>query len=201
MWDTRAMRTAHPSPEADTATRILDVAAQLVQTQGFNGFSYGDVAQAIGLTRATLHHHFPTKADLGQALIDRYTVAFATALSDLDAAGADPRRLLVSYADLYAHVLEDRRMCLCGMLAAEVDTLPPQMRASVVRFFDASERWLEAVLERGRAEGALRFEGPARDEARLLIGGLEGAMLLARPYADVDRFREAAGRLIATLVP
>ncbi len=182
----------------DTATRILDVAERLAQTRGFNGFSYADIAAELGLTKASLHYHFPGKAELGEALIDRYANRFAAALASLQQ--TDPRVALEAYVELYAAVLRGDRMCLCGMLAAEYETLPASMQVAVIRFFDASEVWLEAVLDRGRDEGSLQFSGAARDEARLLVGGLEGAMLVARPYGDSARFRVAADRLIAALV-
>ena len=173
---------------------------RLAQTRGFNGFSYADIAAELGLTKASLHYHFPGKAELGEALIDRYAKRFAVALASLGEQQSDPRAALEGYVALYAAVLRGDRMCLCGMLAAEYETLPAPMQAAVIRFFDASEVWLEAVLERGRDEGALQFAGAAREEARLLVGGLEGAMLVARPYGDIARFRVVADRLIAALV-
>ena len=183
----------------DTATRILDIAERLAQTRGFNGFSYADIAAELGLTKASLHYHFSGKAELGEALIDRYASRFAAALEPLGEQPIDPHNALEAYVELYAAVLRGDRMCLCGMLAAEYETLPAPMQVAVLRFFDASEVWLEAILERGRDEGSLRFTGAARDEARLLVGGLEGAMLVARPYGDIARFRTAADRLIAAL--
>ena len=188
------------STTTDTPTRILDVAERLAQTRGYNGFSYADIAGELGLTKASLHYHFPGKAELGEALIDRYASRFAAALASLGEQQADARVALEAYIELYAAVLREDRMCLCGMLAAEYATLPASMQAAVIRFFDASEAWLEAVIDRGRIEGGLHFSGAARDEARLLIGGLEGAMLVARSYGDVTRFRAVADRLIAALV-
>ena len=61
----------------DTANQILDVAEHLVQVRGFNAFSYADVAGELGLTNAALHYHFPSKSELGEALIDRYAIRFA----------------------------------------------------------------------------------------------------------------------------
>ena len=80
-------------------------------------------------------------------------------------------------------------MCLCGMLAAEYETLPDPMRRAVVRFFDTNEAWLAKVLARGRRRRTLAFAGRAREAARLIVSGLEGAMLVARPYGDLARFR------------
>lgn len=194
------MSSAVDERRTDTATRILDVAERLAQTRGFNGFSYADIAAELGLTKASLHYHFPGKAELGEALIDRYASRFARALAVLGEQGNDPREALAEYVELYAAVLRGDRMCLCGMLAAEYETLPAPMQAAVIRFFDASEVWLESVLGRGRDEGALTFPGSAREEARLLLGGLEGAMLVARPYGDMARFRVVADRLIAPLL-
>ena len=106
---------------------------------------------------------------------------------------------LRAYAKLYADVFRNDRMCLCGMLAADYATLPDPMRARVVKFFDDNEVWLARVLEEGRKAGSIRFEGSPRPVARTLIGGLEGAMLVARPYHDVKRFRDAADLLIGGL--
>jgi TetR/AcrR family transcriptional repressor of nem operon len=193
------VNTGRAAREAGTGARILDVAERLVQVRGFNGFSYADVAAELGVTRASLHYHFPGKAELGEALINRYATRFGEALQAIDLDGGDVRTRLAAYAALYAGVLREHRMCLCGMLAADYDTLPPPMREAVVRFFDENEAWLERVLEQGLAQGALRYPGPARDQAQLIISALEGAMLVARPYADPERFQAAARRLLATL--
>ena len=185
--------------DAGTATRILDVAERLAQMRGFNGFSYADIAIELGITKAALHYHFATKADLGEALIGRYAARFGEALAAIDANTAAAPAKLQGYAGLYADVLRNRRMCLCGMLAAEYPTLPGAMQASVVSFFDQNEAWLQDVLEQGRADGSLHFTGPARDAARMIISCLEGAMLVARPYRDFPRFQDAAASLITGL--
>jgi TetR/AcrR family transcriptional regulator, transcriptional repressor for nem operon len=186
--------------DTGTAERILDVAEALVQSRGFNGFSYADVAEALGITKAALHYHFPGKAELGEALVERYARRFGDALVTVDRDELDGPAKLRAYARLYADVFQDDRMCLCGMLAADYATLPDPMRERVVGFFDDNERWLARVLEAGRSDGSLRFQGTARGVARTLVGGLEGAMLVARPYGDVRRFRAAAALLVDGVV-
>ena len=187
--------------DVGTASRILDVAERLVQVRGFNGFSYADIAAELQITKAALHYHFASKADLGEALIARYANHFMAALANLDTAGGTACAKLDSYAGLYLQVLRNRKMCLCGMLAAEYQTLPQSMRDAVISFFDQNESWLEAVLEQGRHEGSLQFTGSARDAARMIVSGLEGAMLIARPYGDIARFQAAAANLLAGLEP
>jgi TetR/AcrR family transcriptional regulator, transcriptional repressor for nem operon len=144
-------------------------------------------------------HHFPGKAELGEALIGRYAARFADALEQIDAGGGTAPAKLAAYAGIYADVLRDRRMCLCGMLAADYDTLPQPMRDSVLRFFDDNEAWLKDVVDQGQKEGSLHLDGSAREAARALVGGLEGALLISRPYDDPSRFEAAAARLLTSL--
>lgn len=184
------------TPDTGTAQRILDVAERLVQRRGYNGFSYADVAGELGITKASLHYHFSGKAELGQALIERYSLRFAEALQAIDSGISSPRAQLEAYASLYAEVLREDRMCLCGMLAAEYQTLPEPMRGSVMAFFERNATWLAGVLEQGQAEGGLSFGGSPHEAAQTLLGSLQGAMLLARPYGDVARFQAAAAHTL-----
>jgi TetR/AcrR family transcriptional repressor of nem operon len=184
---------------ANTRSRILDAGERLVQVRGFNGFSYADVAAELSLTKASLHYHFPSKAELGEALIARYAERFAHALAAIDANVTLAPAKLDAYASLYAKVLREERMCLCGMLAAEYQTLPDPIRDAVVAFLDDNEAWLALVLEDGREDGSLRFSNTAADTARSIVSGLEGAMLVARPYGAIERFETAAAQLLASL--
>ncbi len=184
----------------NTPDRILDIAERLAQTLGFNGFSYADIAAELGLTKASLHYHFPGKADLGRALIARYADQFAAALTEIDRRAGDERTKLWRFAEAYERVLLQDRMCLCGVFAAEVGTLPEAMRMELRRFFDLSEAWLGAVLQVGRTAGRLKFDGAPAETARALTAGLQGAMLLARAYEDPSRFAATAKRLLVNVV-
>jgi TetR/AcrR family transcriptional regulator, transcriptional repressor for nem operon len=184
-----------------TSDQILDVAERLAQTRGFNGFSYADIAAELGITKASLHYHFPSKAELGRALIDRYAAVFAAGLAHIESTVSSSSVQLEHYVAIYAEVLKAGRMCLCGMLAAEYMTLPAGMQEAIREFFDLNERWLERVLDAGRVDGTLAFDGSAQDAARVVTAALEGALLLARPYGDTDRFAMATGRLLSEFAP
>jgi TetR/AcrR family transcriptional repressor of nem operon len=183
----------------DTAARILDVAERLVQVQGFNAFSYADVAAEVQIRKASLHHHFPTKAALGQALITRYRSRFSRSLADIQVGSSDARARLKAYARLYGGVLRKRRMCLCGVLAADFETLPGPMRQGVVGFFRDNEAWLAGVLEEGRRQKTLQFQGPAAKLAAFVVSSLEGAMLVARSYGRMERFEAVVKKLLGDL--
>jgi TetR/AcrR family transcriptional repressor of nem operon len=192
----------HPPPKAPptaAATAILDVAEQLAQTKGYNGFSYADIAAQLGVTKASLHYHFPSKAELGCALIERYHSVFGAALHSIDGQAAEPCKKLRLYVGLYDSVLRNDRMCLCGMLAAEYATLPRPMQDGLKSFFEANELWLRGVLKDGARSGRIQFKESPNERARVLLGALEGAMLVARSYGDPGRFKAAAQCLLADL--
>jgi TetR/AcrR family transcriptional repressor of nem operon len=195
-------KNAPPRPKnapPRTAERILDIAERLVQVRGFNNFSYADVASELDITTASLHYHYPGKAELGQALITRYSERFYEALGQIDRELPDARAKLEAYANLYAEVLRGKRMCMCGILAAEYQTLPKPMRSAVIGFFDENQRWLAHLLTEGKAERTLKFTGSPEDVAQAILSTLEGAMLVARPYGDLGRFDAAAGQLLTGL--
>jgi TetR/AcrR family transcriptional repressor of nem operon len=195
------MAVARNRKESGTAERVLDIAERLVQVRGFSNFSYADIATELGITKASLHYHYPGKAELGQALITRYAERFKQALDEIDRDLPDARAKLEAYADLYAGVLRSERMCMCGILAAEYQTLPAAMQSEVIRFFDENRRWLANLLKQGKADGTLSYRGRAEDAAQGILSTLEGAMLVARPYGDMARFNAAAKQLLAGLTP
>lgn len=193
------MTVAPDTNEKPTAERILDIAERLVQTRGFTNFSYADIAAELGITKASLHYHFPGKAELGQAVIARYGERFAEALREIDRTVPDARAKLEAYAGLYADVLRGNRMCMCGVLAGEYETLPDPMRAAVIRFFDDNQTWLVHVLDEGLQDRTLEFSGSKEDVAQTVLVTLEGAMLVARPYGDLGRFTATSQQLILGL--
>lgn len=194
-----AMKSRKTKRSPNTPDRILDVAQELTQTRGYNGFSYADVAAKIGLTKASLHHHFATKAALGAALIERYTARVAQALEEIDATGKDAPERLARFTQIYADVLRQDRLCLCAMLAAEFGTLSPAIQKAVRQFFKSAHAWLQKVIADGRAAGSLAPQGSDAEAARVLLSGLEGAMLIARPLRDNENFYTTSRSLLANL--
>src|SRR6185295_7691009 len=185
---------------AQTAGRILDIAERLVQTRGYNGFSYADISSELRIKNASVHYHFPSKTDLGKRLVSRYRENFMAALEGLERETGDARRRLRRYVGLWTRVLRERdRMCLCGMMAADIAILPKSVRDEIKRFFDENEAWLVRVIGEGRKAKSLRLAGTPEVEARLLTMGLEGAMLVARSYGEPRRFEEIANRLLEGL--
>jgi TetR/AcrR family transcriptional repressor of nem operon len=187
------------SNRGETSEHILDVAQHLVQTRGFNAFSYADIAAVLKVTKASLHYHYPSKTSLGLALIARYETRFRRMLGAIDARRQPAADRIKSYMAIYAGVLADHRMCMCGMLAAEFETLPQDMQGALDRFFAMNEAWLETVLREGLADTSLSFADEPGALAQFMVATLEGAMMLARSHADEARFQTAERRLLSVL--
>lgn len=186
----------------DIQTRILDAAERLCQTRGYNGFSYRDLAEIVGIRSPSIHYHFPTKSDLGKAMIIRYRQMLETAMAEIERREASAQGRVERFVSLLRSILADEnRLCLCGILAAEAGTLSSEMKAELRRSFDECERWLARVLEAGRRAGQLKFDGSPKIAARAVFGALEGAMITARALGEPDRLDESAEWVMAQLVP
>lgn len=196
-WSKHRLKKTLSSDRKETPERILDVAQALVQTRGYNAFSYADIASTLNVTKASLHYHFPSKGSLGHSLIARYETRFRSALEDIEGKDQSAAEQIAGYMAIYAGVLADHRMCMCGMLAAEFETLPEAMQSALDHFFGMNENWLEAILRKGLVDGSLRFDENPKALSQFLVAALEGAMMLARSHADDQRFHAAVRRLLA----
>ena len=150
-------------------------------------------------TFPALHYHYAGKSELGQPLIGRYAIGFTEALAASEIQTPDAWLRLDHYADLHLDMLRDQRMCPCGMMAGEYETLPALMQEAVIRFFHDTETWLTRVLGGGRESGTLEFVGSPHKVAQTVVVVLQGAMLVARPRGDISRFQAAVDRLLASL--
>ena len=160
---------------------ILDAAEAFVQARGYNGFSFRDVATAVGVKSSSVHYHFPTKADLGATLARRYRERFLEKLGDGAAADPDDKAAIRRYVGVFRNALiHDGRMCLCGMLGAEIQSLPPTVATEVKRMFEESVDWLADSLGRPADE--------ARTRALRITATVEGAMILSRTFGDPGMF-------------
>lgn len=184
-----------------TADRILDVAEELVQVRGYNAFSYADVAAALGIQKASLHHHYASKEDLGMALLERYRRRFLEALREIESECGSATGCLDRYVRLYADVLHRGRMCMCGMLAADIETLPRSMRRGIEGFFAENAAWLTRVLEQGKARGDLLLEESPAATATFIVSSLEGALLVARANGRPRQFDHVARLILRRLRP
>ena len=178
----------------DTRTELLIQAESLVRGRGWSGFSYADLAEAVGIRKASIHHHFRTKDDLGAALVAAYGERYDAALAEILRAHPAGIDRIEAYGRLYLGGVEQGLGCLCAALATEGDALPGRLRGDVVAFFARHVSWLEQVFRDGVADGSIRSDLDPASHARLVVATLEGALLLERLLGGAKAF---AGTLTA----
>jgi TetR/AcrR family transcriptional regulator, transcriptional repressor for nem operon len=185
----------------DTRAELLMLAETLVRATGYAGFSYADLAAAVGIRKASIHHHFPTKTDLAVALVAAYAERYAAALAAIELAHAEAPARVAAYGRLYLGGVEQGLGCLCAVLAVEGDALPERLRADISRFFEDHIAWLDRVLRDGLAGGTVRPDLDPAAQARLVIATLEGALLLERLLGGSAAFAGTLDALVAGLRP
>ena len=171
----------------DTKERIMEAARLIVQDLGYAGLSFRELAKEVGIKSASIHYYFPTKGALGAALTSRYTAHYAEILEGLLAEGLDPQTCLLRYTDLFRDTLRNgNRMCLAGILSAERNELPEEVRAEVVKWGEMNEAWIARVL----AIHASVEAGRQKHRARAIFAAVSGAQLVAHSRGDVAVYEE-----------
>jgi TetR/AcrR family transcriptional repressor of nem operon len=172
----------HPQKElSPSALRIVDAAQDLIQEVGYNGFSFEHISQAVGMRKASVHHHFGSKADLGVAVVQRYSHQFEASLQQILVTLKSAPERLQAYADLFEKAAQNSKyICVCGMLGAETNSLDPAVNAEVQGFFQLNLAWLREVIQEGLSSRSLRSPHQASELAASYLSLLEGAMLVGR---------------------
>ncbi|HWX34071.1 MAG TPA: TetR/AcrR family transcriptional regulator [Steroidobacteraceae bacterium] len=186
-----------------TSDDILACARSLIVAGGYNGFSYADIADVVGIRKASIHHHFPSKADLVRTLVARYREEAEAGIANLERQVSDPLEQLRFYAGYWEACIADASapFCVCALLASQLPALPEEVGLEVRAHFRSLSAWLTSVLERGARHGQLQLTTNPRAEAEAFMAAVHGAMLSARAYGDPKIFGVVTGPLLQRLAP
>lgn len=178
-----------------TREQLLAHAEKLIRTRGCNGFSYRDLAELVGVKTSSIHYYFPGKDDLLYEAVEAYSARALAAVRAIDTSLPAQAQL-----DQYLSMMESRacgsgELCLAGMLAAEVNSLPERVRGALQGFFRAHEAWLARVLAEGAAQGTMKFAGTPEAAGRAVFATVQGCILIARLFQQPAALCEAIGAL------
>ncbi|MFW9991775.1 MAG: TetR/AcrR family transcriptional regulator [Candidatus Odinarchaeota archaeon] len=184
------------SESLNTKEKILECARDLIQTRSFNSFSYKDLAEALNIRKASVHYHFPSKTDLGVAILQDYRKYIQKLMSDLDARTDDPWKKIKSYFWYFSNIMKSGdRICTECVLTAEYNTLPEVMQVELQGLFDDHHSWLSEVLEDGRKKNLLKFKGTPGDKAIMIKATVQGALMVARAFGKPVFFQNVLEQL------
>ncbi|GAB2897153.1 TetR/AcrR family transcriptional regulator [Microvirgula curvata] len=181
---------------AGTRDSLVQTAENLMRTKGYTAFSYADLAEVVGIRKASIHHHFPTKEDLGTAIVEDYIARVRTQFDCVEVQHQDVISRLEAFFQIFRASTEGGLLPLCGALAAEMSAMPPSLQQLTHRFFDMQLKWLTKVLEHGIALNEVPKGSGARQKAFLLLSVLEGSSFINWATKDEDPLNPSVIRLI-----
>jgi TetR/AcrR family transcriptional repressor of nem operon len=173
------------------AAEIVSHARLLLAAGGYNSFSYADISERVHISKASIHHHFPSKAELVQTVVVRYREEARGGMAELDRQLNDPLAELHAYADFWSRCIREGTspFCICAMLAAELPTIPGEISDEVRGHFHDLTSWLSGILKKGVVRGQFHLQGTPAIEAKLFMAAVHGAMLAARAFGDPKIFQ------------
>ena len=165
--------------------QILEVATELVQTRGYSAFSYQDLSDRLGITKASIHHHFPSKAGLGLAVAEKYNVDVKVALAEAQRKSDDPWVQLEGYVQFVLGITKTHdRICAAGSVQSEINVVPKAMGTSMCSLVQHVIGWISTVIKNGQDRGVMDFPGTPDNQAAMIFAAAQGAMQYGRANGE-----------------
>jgi TetR/AcrR family transcriptional repressor of nem operon len=185
----KIMKTVSPVRE-----QLLEHTLVLLGTRGYNGFSYRDLAELVGVKTSSIHYYFPTKEDLALAAVQAYAGNIGDIMRGMDVNGP-LKEQIEKYLALWRKNLGTSRVCLCGMLAAEATSLPQNVLTALQAFYSMHEAWITQRLERAVAEKGVQLPAAPSVYAMTILGALQSGLISARLFGKPCRLDAASAML------
>ena len=146
--------------------------------------------RSVGIRKASIHHHFPSKVDLVVATLKEYRAKLVEAAGGLDHNVADPLQRLKLYVQHWAECVRsnNRPICIAALLSVELPALPEEIQVEVQLHFKYLVSWVKATLKEGASRGNIRLEHSAEVEAQSFVALVHGAMISARALGSPEIF-------------
>lgn len=182
--------------------QLLEHTLVLVRQRGFNGFSYRDLAERVGVKTSSIHYYFPSKEDLLAAAVTEYSARNADYVRHIDTSQpvAEQAR---AYLKPWHDTAGGDAICLVGMLSTESLLLPDGVHRMLKDFYGLHEAWLTHLFEsaHGSAQGTLHnaCSLPAQTMARAVFGALQSGLVVARLFGAPQRIEAASDLLMASV--
>ena len=174
-------------PTTDTREALILAAIEAIETVGFPAMSFRDLADTIGIKSASIHYHFPSKADLGLAVIHHLEQQALGMFAELEREHADVAarfRAKVSYTKAFA--ANHDRMCAWGSMLSDYGALPDPVRIELTRVGTWVHQTYVRWIDEGRRSGQLYFPGDPGAMAGMLHCVFIGVLMQRRAGLGLD---------------
>lgn len=184
----------------DTKTKIIRVATDLILERGFNAFSYADISKALNIKNAAVHYHFPSKDDLGIAIMRAQQEGLKELIKGLRSRQASELEQINVLFDIYIGLFGEKKICALGSMGSDVQTLSPDVQIEVKKDYDQVIDWLVEILDKGREKGLFKFAGESIIKAAIIMNNLISGVIVARfnKFEKVD-FKRVLDQVLAEM--
>jgi len=180
----------------DTKSNILDSAEDLIQRVGINAMSYKHISDAVGIRKASIHHHFPKKKDMVDALLSRCEISYGSHYRTIVETQNSAQKKLRMLADVFAQGLMNNKLCLVGMISSDMNTLDPGSCKILEKTVQSTIKLFSTAFAQGRNEGSLDFPGTDREAAYTFFSFLVGNQIAARVKGGETAFKSSTEIII-----
>ncbi|ROS05356.1 TetR family transcriptional regulator [Sinobacterium caligoides] len=165
--------------------QIVELAISLLQTRGFDSFSYQDLSRELGITKASIHHHFPKKSDLGVALCEAILAWHECEFNKARRHSGGAMAQLTLYLNgLMSYACGKDKICPLSSLQGNITMLPEEMRRAIKRLDEHEIDFITELLQCGRDNGEFTFSGNTRSQATIVVLTCKGALQYSRIHGS-----------------
>lgn len=181
--------------------QIIDIAAELLQTRSFSAFSFQDIADQLGVSKAAIHSHFRTKEILGNALVEDYLEMTIAGHVSAETNGRNAWEKFDQYIKLIeSTTFSQNKACLATILLVEYNIIPESMRNGILHILQRDEEWLAKIFLEGKEQGEMEFKGSANHQALLILSAIQNASIVSRAEGTA-KFEEIVDQIKTTMLP
>ena len=179
--------------ETGTRDRIIEAADDLFYRQGFESTSFADIAAAVSLSRGNFYHHFKSKDDILDAVIEKRLADRQAMLQHWEIEGNSPQERIRSFIEILIVNGDkiEKYGCPIGTLTGELAKLNHAAKGDANRLFTLFRTWL------ARQFAAAGLEPEADRLAMRLLAESQGVATLHNAFQDDDFVADEVGRMIA----
>lgn len=169
---------------SDTRNSLIRSGELLLRSNGYSAFSFADLEKSVGIKKTSIHHHFPTKEDLGLVIVQTYISQTVEEFQRIELQHDRALDRLRAFAALFQKCIHDGTLPLCGALAAEMGVMPERLQALTKQYFETHMGWLEKTISYGVDKDEFSALPNARQGAYQFLSLLEGATFVSWALRD-----------------
>ncbi len=185
----------------NTKERIILGAESLILKKGFTAWTFKDISENISIQKARIHDFFPTKDELGRAVVEKSRLSFLEWAQQIDLSSLKATEKLSAFFASYTTMLADgNKICIAGILGTELNKLSQIILRELRIYYLERQEWLQKLLLNGYVNGSFYLKSSVEEESIYILSSLQGGLQISRTNDDHDIFYTICRQLLFQLV-